>query len=317
MCLVFLFSRRKFKNSLGRTPLHEAVAAGRRDLVALLVAQGADLAGQDIFGRTPLHLAKSREIADYLIVNGAPIDAKDVYGITANPFSKTKNPPDIISCCFPQGLPAVNPTYMACPGCDHQKIRTLWEKEIIPYLVLHGADLNEPVYGDIAPLAYALMSGEFEFAKKLLRAGANGNNVINAMASCRSPLKNLKFLIAYGADAFVLDDDGNSTLINVVKDEMSEINAKIAPRSETKGIHEALLYLIKIGVSVNSTNKSGKTALHYAAYQNYPRTVKILLGNGANCNIKDRAGKTALDLAEEQGHREIINCLVGCSNPGS
>jgi len=48
------------RHAYGRTPLHVATLARRRDAIRALVAAGADLRLADREGRTPLELARGR-----------------------------------------------------------------------------------------------------------------------------------------------------------------------------------------------------------------------------------------------------------------
>jgi cytohesin len=61
---------------------------------------------------------------------------------------------------------------------------------------------------------------------------------------------------------------------------------------------------------VNSTDKSGKTALMAAAAIGDAEVVKMLLNYGADVNHRDRLGTTALDHAHQGGHRDVVNLLV-------
>ena len=63
--------------------LHVAVNAGRRDIVEVLIAHGANTNAGENKGSTPLHIAaRSREMAELLIMNGANVNAKDEAGRT-------------------------------------------------------------------------------------------------------------------------------------------------------------------------------------------------------------------------------------------
>ena len=69
------------KDDEGYTPLHSAAEYGCKEVVALLIAEGADVnAKGGRFGNTPLHLALNEghgEIAELLITKGADINAKN------------------------------------------------------------------------------------------------------------------------------------------------------------------------------------------------------------------------------------------------
>jgi ankyrin repeat protein len=63
----------------GRSLLHDALDAGREDMVALLIAAGAKAAAADAQGNTPLHLAAARGMtaaAAALVAAGAAVDAR-------------------------------------------------------------------------------------------------------------------------------------------------------------------------------------------------------------------------------------------------
>ena len=71
------------------TPLHFAAVHGRKEVAALLIAEGADVNTKDRWGKTPLHYAASKgqkEVATLLITEGADVNAKTTiqngYGAT-------------------------------------------------------------------------------------------------------------------------------------------------------------------------------------------------------------------------------------------
>ncbi len=66
--------------------------------------------------------------------------------------------------------------------------------------------------------------------------------------------------------------------------------------------------LIEKGASVNSVNRDGKTALHYAAGKGHAGIVKILLRHLADATALYN-GRSALDLARKNGHREVEDLL--------
>ena len=74
------------KGEVGYTPLRNAAFYGHKEIVELLIANGADVnAKDDVLELTPLHRAAAigyKEIAELLITNGANVNAKDVDGET-------------------------------------------------------------------------------------------------------------------------------------------------------------------------------------------------------------------------------------------
>ena len=82
----------------GGTSLHHAAKAGQKEIIELLIANGADVNVkiEDDLGATPLHfvaIAGHNEIAELLIVNGADVNAKDNFGNTPLEFAiRTDHP---------------------------------------------------------------------------------------------------------------------------------------------------------------------------------------------------------------------------------
>ena len=81
----------------GNRPLYIAVEYGRKEIVELLIANGADLNVKgDTYSDTPLNIAASyghKEIAKILIVKGADVNARDWEGNT--PLDKAKRHPEL------------------------------------------------------------------------------------------------------------------------------------------------------------------------------------------------------------------------------
>ena len=62
--------------------IHEAVSTDDMQVVTLLLGRGAQVNQRDANGRTPLHCAQSRGVADVLLRSGADVTARDASGLT-------------------------------------------------------------------------------------------------------------------------------------------------------------------------------------------------------------------------------------------
>lgn len=96
-----------------RSPLHYAVESGVFDIVKYLVENGANVSYVDRYGKTPLFLSIPGNyscITEYLLQKGS-----------------------IVNCMDQNGLKPIH--YASCFGC----------LEIIKLLILHGADIYEPM----------------------------------------------------------------------------------------------------------------------------------------------------------------------------
>ena len=82
------------------TPLHIAAAYKRKEIIELLIANGANVKAKDRDEWTPLHFATNaghRGIAELLIANGANVNAMDTGGETPLDKARTKGNYEAIS----------------------------------------------------------------------------------------------------------------------------------------------------------------------------------------------------------------------------
>ena len=98
--LIQVGAQLEAKNSYGRTPLHSAKTY---EIAACLIQKGAQVNSIDEVNRTPLHLVERIQIAACLIQNGAQIDAKDRFGWTPLHEAVIRNRFDIVNCLVENG----------------------------------------------------------------------------------------------------------------------------------------------------------------------------------------------------------------------
>ena len=78
------------------------------------------------------------------------------------------------------------------------------------------------------------------------------------------------------------------------------------------GDADTIKVLIKAGTDLNIPGPEGKTALHFAAWNDHASIIKIMIEQGANVdvNVKDLDGRAALHLAASRGHISVVQTLI-------
>jgi len=78
-----------------------------------------------------------------------------------------------------------------------------------------------------------------------------------------------------------------------------------------RGNTEIVRALIKSGANVNAKTKfQERTPLMFASLYGYTEIVNLLLEAGADVNVKSPDGATALVFSAENGHQDIVNALI-------
>lgn len=122
----------------GLGPLHEAVFDGRTDIAEFLVAHGADVNAQGVFGDAPLHDVRDVPLASLLLSMGARTD------LMSNSLG--------------------TPLHAAVM---HR------EPALVQLLVEHGADVDARDVNESTPLHHAAGLGDLASARALLDHGAS------------------------------------------------------------------------------------------------------------------------------------------------
>jgi len=174
--------------------------------------------------------------------------------------------------------------------------------KLVELLLKSGAEPNVSKKDEDGPLHYATMYGQTGAAKLLVRYGANINAkgayyrtpLIYAASDGDSP-DLVQFLIDNGADVKLKNEAGENALFEHIT--RGKTNTKIVE------------ILLDNGISVNSTNKSYGSLLHWAAFCGRPKIVEILVKRGAKVNAKVDRGETPVQKAMSQNELETVKLL--------
>ena len=300
----------------GQTAMMWATAEGNAAAVHALISAGADPNREDKAGFTAMLFAARHgrtEVADTLLKAGVDVNfaMESKRGGNRAPSTGTS-----------AMLMAVESGHF----------------ELAMFLVNHGADPNdqrsgftalhvltwvrkpkvgEDPDGDPPPQGSGSLTS-LEFAKLIAAAGADVNTQLVAgkggkaflnmkgatpvlLASRTADLPYMKLLIELGADPTITNVDGCHALMAAAGVGVRAVGEE--PGSETEVI-EAIEFLIGHGLDVNTVDRNKETAMHGAAYRNFPLVVNYLAAHGSDSalwNHKNASGWTPVMIAE--GHR--------------
>jgi ankyrin repeat protein len=281
----------------GLTAIYAAVCAHRKDAVASLIDSGANVNAQYKGGPTPLVWAIFFEDAD---VARLLVDADADVNLPKN------------------GFPPLTQTIWAPRWKDG--------KDVIEYLLSHGADMDQKDPTGCTPLYMAAFMGSKEVLDPFLARLANPGTI--HMAACRGDLAAVKRLVATGTDPNAKDEFGCAPLHWAVAGERNEVadflisqgaslneyNNMGCPPVTVATRFDMVRLLVSRGADVNGAmSGNGRTRLHIACMTGKLDVVKFLVANGADVNVKTHGGQTPLSIAEERGHTEIVAILTKAS----
>ena len=289
------------RDESGNTPLIYACLKGARDLVKILLDNGADAGLGNQKNRTPLHFAAQSgnfQVMAMLLNAGADVNSTDNDGVTAL-----------------MTLALNGKTDAALKLMEHVEIDTGIQdnkgRKAIDYAASAGLRelvkaLSQPegahtdAYGNTT-LHRACWDEQSEVVKVLLEKDPAGVNKLNddgesplILAARRSNLMIAELLLAAGAKPDCADADGVLPL-------------HIAAGRGDLFVGKALL---KAGAGIDAKASDGQTPLIAAARNGKNDFTAMLLEMGADVNGVDNEQHSALYYASEAGYTEIVEQLL-------
>jgi hypothetical protein len=123
------------------------------------------------------------------------------------------------------------------------------------------------------------------------------------LAARTGDLPLMRLLLELGADPLITNADNSTALLAAAG--LGDLGSGQQSAGTEDEALETVKLLLELGLDVNAVDDNGETAMHGAAYQNWPKLVKFLAEHGADVNVwhrKNRWGWTPLLIA--QGYRE-------------
>ena len=168
-------------------------------------------------------------------------------------------------------------------------------------LVAKGADINKVNESKRTALMYAINSGAFPLAMRLLELGAEslkadayGVTPI-LLAAGQNNVGVFNVLLSGGADVHSKNPNGASVIL------IASANIMYPGVLET---------LIKYGADIHAKDQNGTSVLMNVAWKSPVRNVKTLVDNGADIHAIDSVGRSALFYAIDSGEPEKVEYLI-------
>ena len=255
------------------TPLHQAIANRKYEIIELFLRHNASMDATDRFGNAPIHAAARTGqcgILVKLLEKGASIEAHDNNFLT----------PLMVAAAAREG-----------------------SEECTKLLVRRGAAVQKRSRANDSALLFAALNGNLNAAAILLDAGAelNGQHELLDTALHTAAGKGheavCRMLLGRGANVDPLNEVGNTPLALAVDEPSNKSTIKL---------------LLNHHANVNAQNRQGYTVLHRAVSTDCQDStvVELLLQRGADVTKISEEGYTALHVAAANGNSSLLECLV-------
>jgi ankyrin repeat protein len=316
----------KIDEPRGKTSaIHAAASNGRKAMIELLIARGADLNIVDQQQRTALQIATELarfEVARVLVERGADPNAG-----------------------WSDGEDIGSPLHYACIHENLPMVRLLLDKRADVNAISKSESVGVPVMG--SPLMAAIRSQNLELVTLLLDRGAKPDLKVTGKSSVASPISEavqsgsipiVEKLLERGVSVkdswlvFVAASNNDSKMVRLLVAKGADINAKFSEGNQTTAMHavagslEMTKLLLELGASPKVTDAAKFTPLHtaislYSAI-NAPvstsenerdpfPTIQLLVKHGAPINAQTNDGVTPLHLAlSRKTPNDVIDWLL-------
>ena len=187
-----------------------------------------------------------------------------------------------------------------------------WEFiDALRYLIKRGANLEILDNRGFTPLSLAAYANRLQNVQALVEAGAK--------IDVKTTTENMTPLIAATMNISPLNHGDSMDVIKYLLDKKANVNFQAADEktalinaaasSNSGQAEDKVDLLLSRGAKTDIVNKSGETALMFAAGRGHEGVVELLLKKGANVQLKNNAGETAMSYAKRSGNSAILSLL--------
>lgn len=226
----------------------------------------------------------------------------DINGRTPLITSAVKGRLDLVRLCIDNGI-AVG--HRDIYGREALHYAAMVSREVCSYLIQQGASVDAIDFDGQSPLIYAILHGEVECVRSLIRNRTSsqrpaGESVLPLSQAAKQGVVPIVSLLLEHGHAIVPDASGFLP---------QHIAAK-------EGHVEVLDILLRAGASIDAQDKFANwTPLFHAANEGHIDCVRALMRAGASVTAIDDQGKTALHHAAWSGHPQLVTILLQASPP--
>jgi ankyrin repeat protein len=325
-----------------QTALMWAAAEGHTTVVRALIEAGSDLKATLASGFTPLFFAVREGHIDVVrVLLEAGVNVNE----TLTP--KANRPASTVSTIYKPVRNGTSPLLLAVENGHFELAIALVEAGADPndqrsgFTPLHAISwVRKPDasdVGDPAPIGSGRLTS-LQFVRALVDRGANVNARLAKgtprppasatwlgtegatpflMAADRADVPLMRELLKAGADPLLPNADKSTPLMAATGLGTSDPLEEAGTEDEAL---DAVRMLLDLGADINAVDNKGDTAMHGAAYGNFPAIVRLLADRGADVNIwkrPDTERRTPLFIAEgykagrPQPSRPTIDAIQG------
>lgn len=306
------------KERRGQTAIMWAAAEGHAAVVQLLIDAGADFQTPlKNSGFTPLFFAVRNghtEVVKTLLAAGADVNEAIDPERTGGDWPRKGMSPLLVAVENGHFELAVDLLEVGADPNDQRSGFTA----LHTMTWVRKPNLGEDEDGDPPPRGSGQLTS-LQFVRKLVEDGADVNARLERgrsgrgqlsrkgatpflLASVTADLPMLKLLVELGADPQLGNVDHCTPLMAAAG--VGTMAAGEAAGTEPEAL-EVAAHLLELGANINDVDDNGETAVHGAAYKNFPRMVTFLVEHGAEITIWNQTNKygwTPLHIAS--GYRE-------------